>query len=303
MDVLVVMGACEETSNLRGECWSHRNRRCHAAIRRTAAEARACSAAPPLSLALALSGTSVAYFYSLFFTILSIRSGGRVGEDNTCFETSAMLITFMLLGKFLETAAKGRASEAVSKLLTLQPPTALKVVGGEAAVIAKDKTPEAVEEVPAASLLPTDVVKVFPGATIPADGIVVAGESAVNEAMISGEALPVQKEAHDKAVGGSVNGNGVLWVRVNAVGADSVLSKIMKLVSDAQMRKPAVQAQVHPRLPQRASPPFDPPANFAPLLSCLRRDRPAPLPMSRLPRSPPCRRLTWWLPTSCRRSS
>ena len=150
-----------------------------------------------------------------------------------------MLITFMLLGKYLETAAKGRASEAVSKLLTLQPPTALKVRGGEQGIGAS----EVVEEVDAQTLLPDDVVKVLPGATIPADGIVVKGESAVNESMISGEAVPVHKDLHDVTVGGSINGPGVLWVKVNAVGADSVLSKIMTLVNDAQMRKPTVQAQ------------------------------------------------------------
>jgi len=187
---------------------------------------------------LVVLGTSVAYFYSVFFTALSIRTHGKVGSDNTCFETSAMLITFMLLGKYLETAAKGRASEAVSKMLTLQPPTALKVVGGEGAIGEGEVT----EEVDVNMLVPGDVAKVLPGSTIPADGIVVEGESAVNESMITGESVPVTKERGESVFGGSVNGQGVLWVRVNAVGSDSWLSKIMKLVNDAQMRKPKVQA-------------------------------------------------------------
>jgi len=188
---------------------------------------------------LVVLGTSVAYFYSVFFTILSIHTHGEVGADNTCFETSAMLITFMLLGKYLETAAKGRASEAVSKMLTLQPPTALKVMGGEA----KIGEAEVIKEVDVNTLIPNDVVKVLPGSTIPADGLVVEGESAVNESMITGESIPVTKERGESVFGGSVNGQGVLWVRVNAVGSDSWLSKIMKLVNDAQMRKPKVQAQ------------------------------------------------------------
>jgi Cu+-exporting ATPase len=187
---------------------------------------------------LVVLGTSVAYVYSLFFTFLSISTAGSVGRDDTCFETSAMLINFMLLGKYLETSAKGRASEAVSQLLSLQPPTALKVQGGQSGL----GTAEVIDNVPAASLLPGDVVKVLPGATVPADGVVVQGSSAVNESMITGESVPVPKELHDNTVGGSVNGSGVLWIKVGAVGADSVLSKIMKLVSDAQMRKPEVQA-------------------------------------------------------------
>eukprot|EP00900_Chrysochromulina_parva_P014690 jgi/Chrpa1/23221/Chrysochromulina_OHIO_Genome00011452-RA len=223
---------------------------------------------------LIVMGTSVAYLYSLFFLTLSIRSHGQLGTDNTCFETSSTLICFMLLGRFLEAAAKGRASEAISRLITLQPRTALRVAGGEAALNtalggsshgaleevtaqhgALEEVPAgslmprdtaqhgALEEVPAGSLMPRDVVKVLPGAIVPADGVVVAGESTVDEAMISGEPLPVQKKARDRAVGGSINGNGVLWLRVSAVGADSVLAKIMKLVSDAQTRKPKVQAQ------------------------------------------------------------
>ena len=187
---------------------------------------------------LVVLGTTVAYVYSLFFIVLSVRTGGKVGRDNACFETSAMLINFMLLGKYLETSAKGRASEAIGKLLTLQPPTAMKVVGGEAAL----GKGEVLEEVQAASLQPGDVVKVIPGATVPADGVVVQGTSEVNESMITGETMPVQKQLHDNAVGGSVNGSGVLWIKTGAVGSDSVLAKIMKLVSDAQMRKPAVQA-------------------------------------------------------------
>ena len=123
---------------------------------------------------LVVLGTSVAYFYSVFFTVLSIRTAGDVGRDNACFETSAMLINFMLLGRYLETCAKGRASEAVSQLLTLQPPTALKILGGQAGLGSTEQT----EEVPAASLVPGDVVKVTARAhpTTPAHMAVARGE-------------------------------------------------------------------------------------------------------------------------------
>ena len=187
---------------------------------------------------LVVLGTTVAYLYSLYFTVYSIRTAGAVGRENLCFETSAMLINFMLLGRYLETSAKRRASEAVSQLLTLQPPSALRVIGGQSAM----GKSELLEDVAAAKLVPQDVVKVLPGSTVPADGVVVQGASAVNESMLTGEAVPVRKEVQDNVVGGSVNGSGVLWVIVGAVGSDSVLAKIMKLVSDAQMRKPAVQA-------------------------------------------------------------
>ena len=190
---------------------------------------------------LVVLGTTTAYCYSTFFTAVSIRTGGRFGEENTCFETAAMLITFMLLGKFLETSAKGRATEAVSKLLTLRPPTALRLVGGLKGMAPRDPH-EAVEKVSVSRLLPGHVVKVLPGATVPADGLVLQGESSVNESMITGEAVPVHKQPGDSAIGGTVNAQGVLWVRVLAVGSESVLAKIMKLVSDAQMRKPQVQA-------------------------------------------------------------
>jgi len=187
-------------------------------------------------------GTSAAYFYSVIFTVLAIATRGKEGRDQACFETSAMLITFILLGKCLETSAKAKASESISNLLTLQPNTALRCEGCWAkAQNEVDAQGAEVREVPVADLKRGDVIKVLPGAQIPADGTVIHGSSEVDEAMITGEPLPVLKQEGDRGVGGTINGTGVLWMVVGAVGTDTVLAKIMRVVSDAQLRKPQVQ--------------------------------------------------------------
>ena len=173
--------------------------------------------------------------------VLAIATEGKEGRDQACFETSAMLITFILLGKCLETSAKAKASESISNLLTLQPNTALRCEGCWAKGAEADAQGAEVREVPAADLKRGDVIKVLPGAQIPADGTVIHGSSEVDEAMITGEALPVLKQEGDRGVGGTINGTGVLWMVVGAVGTDTVLAKIMRVVSDAQLRKPQVQ--------------------------------------------------------------
>ena len=201
--------------------------------------------------------TTVAYGYSFMYASASIyhcwcmvphehAAGGWHGfiltqvpegcdfPRNTCFETPTMLICFMLFGKTLEASAKGAASQAVSKLLALQPPTALRCEGGEVG--------GPVRKVESSELRDGDVVQVLPGTPVPADGEVIDGESAVDESLITGEALPVTKRVGDGVIGGAYNGPGTLFVRVQAVGADSAIAKIMKLVASAQMRKPKVQA-------------------------------------------------------------
>ena len=183
-------------------------------------------------------GTSAAYFYSVIFTVLALATADHRGRDQPCFETSAMLITFILLGKCLETSAKAKASESISKLLRLQPNTALRCEGGW------DKGGSAdalAREVPVAELVKGDVIKVLPGAQVPADGVVLHGASEVDQSMITGESLPVLKHEGDRTVGGTINGTAVLWIVVSAVGTDTVLAKIMRVVSDAQLRKPQIQ--------------------------------------------------------------
>ena len=180
-------------------------------------------------------GTWAAYIYSIVFLVVALSTSGEQGVDNEQFETAAMLITFILLGKYLETSAKGRASNSISKLLTLQPPTALQLERCKDI----DATPV---EVPVAGLRRGDVVKVLPGAHIPVDGTVLYGSSAVDESMITGESMPQAKRQNDRVVGGTTNGSGVLYVLVTAVGADSTLAQIMRVVADAQLRKPQIQA-------------------------------------------------------------
>ena len=155
-------------------------------------------------------------------------------DEEEVFETAAMLIMFILLGKALEALAKGRTSQAISRLLRLQPPTALRVPG------CWDNSGEA-SEVPISELKLRDVVKILPGAQVPADGKVLRGRSVVDEAIMTGESLPVVKKPGDAVVGGAINGQGVLYVLVEATGSTTVLATIMRIVSEAQHRKVPVQ--------------------------------------------------------------
>ena len=202
-------------------------------------------------------GSSAAYFYSLGFTSIAVLSAGKQAEGKQCFETSAMLITFILFGKYLESMARGKASEAMSKLLTLQPPTALRCSGcwdgqpqpPRAAADADLRVPAAPPAPPAepvevavSSLTKGDVIKVMPGSQVPLDSVVLHGSSAVDESMLTGEAMPVPKAKGDKLVGGTMNCGGVLWALVSAAAEDSTLAQIAAVVADAQHRRPQVQA-------------------------------------------------------------
>ncbi|KAL1496178.1 hypothetical protein AB1Y20_014795 [Prymnesium parvum] len=180
-------------------------------------------------------GSSAAYVYSVLFTCLSIATGGKSASEAECFETPAMLITFVLLGKYLEASAKGKASQAMSALISLQPRTALRCAG----CWDLETSPE---EVDVSDLVKGDVVKVLPGAQVPSDGAVLRGTSTVDESMITGESLPVLKAEGAAVVGGTINGSGVLWVLVAASTREGTLAQIMRVVSDAQHRRPAVQA-------------------------------------------------------------
>jgi P-type Cu+ transporter len=169
-------------------------------------------------------GTSAAYFYSLFAYFGTFGAHGEV-----FFETSAMLIAFIRLGKYLEARARGRAGEALRKLLKLQADTARLLVDG------------AEREVAAASLKADDLVLVRPGETIPMDGIVVSGESSVDESMVSGESLPVEKAAGDEVTGATVNRSGSLTVKATRVGAQTRLAQIFRMVQEAQTDKAPIQ--------------------------------------------------------------
>ena len=146
------------------------------------------------------------------------------------FESAAAICTFVLLGRYMEERAKGKAGEAIRKLIELQPETALRIDadGSE-------------REIPIDDVQVGDTLRVRAGDKVPTDGRVIDGQSAVDEAMMTGESLPVAKAADDKVIGGCLNGNGSFTMRVTAVGGDTVLSGIVKLVDHAQGSKLPVQ--------------------------------------------------------------
>ena len=148
------------------------------------------------------------------------------------FEASAVVIALVLLGKYLESRAKRQTSAAIRALEALRPDRATRVIDGRE------------EDVAIAALRLDDLVLVKPGERFPVDGEVVEGESQADEALISGESLPVNKAPGDRITGGAINGEGRLLVRVSAVGAESVLARIIRLVEDAQAAKPPIQRLV-----------------------------------------------------------
>ncbi|KAJ1702316.1 hypothetical protein LUZ63_002095 [Rhynchospora breviuscula] len=178
-------------------------------------------------------GTNTAYFYSVYSVIRAATSEDYMGTD--FFETSSMLISFILLGKFLEVLAKGKTSEAIAKLMDLAPDTATLLMYDSDGNVVKER------EIDSRLMQKNDVIKVMPGGKVASDGFVIWGQSHVNESMITGESLPVAKRKGDNVIGGTVNENGVLHVRVTHVGSESALSQIVGLVESAQMAKAPVQ--------------------------------------------------------------
>ncbi len=174
-------------------------------------------------------GTSAAYFYSLVVTIAP-SFVARVGaEVHVYFDTSAMIITLILLGRTLEAGARGRASEAIRRLVGLQAKTARVLRDSEEVDVA-------IEDV-----VIGDVVVVRPGERVPVDGEVVEGESALDESMVTGESMPAEKRPGDPVVGGTVNLSGGFRFRASRVGADTVLAQIIRLVQEAQATKAPIQ--------------------------------------------------------------
>jgi P-type Cu+ transporter len=171
---------------------------------------------------LIVMGSSAAFFYSLPITF-----GLLVGH--VYYETAAVIITLIKLGKFLEARAKGRTSEAIKKLMGLRAKTARVIRDGEEAEVSID------------SVLVGDIVLVKPGETIPVDGVVVEGRSAVDESMLTGESLPVEKKQGDAVIGATLNKLGMLKFEATKVGKETALARIIKLVEDAQGSKAPIQ--------------------------------------------------------------
>ncbi|KAL4325696.1 hypothetical protein GQ457_11G023730 [Hibiscus cannabinus] len=178
-------------------------------------------------------GTNAAYFYSVYTVIRAATSPNFEGTD--FFETSAMLISFILLGKYLEVLAKGKTSAAIAKLMNLAPETAILLTLDE------DRNVIGEEEIDSRLIQKNDIIKVIPGAKVASDGFVLWGQSHINESMITGEARPVAKRKGDTVIGGTVNENGVLHIKATKVGSESALAQIVRLVESAQMAKAPVQ--------------------------------------------------------------
>ncbi|HIE27310.1 TPA: copper-translocating P-type ATPase, partial [Candidatus Poribacteria bacterium] len=169
-------------------------------------------------------GTSAAYLYSVLSAFKLFGISGHV-----FFETSALLITFIRFGKYLEARAKGKASEALQKLLELQADRARIIVDGEE------------REVAASDVKVGDIMAIRPGERIPVDGEVLEGESSVDESMVTGESMPVQKQPGDEVTGATINKSGVLKAKATKVGEDTMLAQIVKMVEEAQADKAPIQ--------------------------------------------------------------
>lgn len=181
-------------------------------------------------------GTSVAYFYSVinlfnyFLTQGTFVGLGGAKIPELYFETAAFLITFVILGKLLEAKAKGRTSDAIKKLMGMQAKTARVLRNGAAL------------DIPIDEVVHGDIVLVRPGEKVPVDGKIVKGSSAVDESMITGESLPVEKNINDTVVGGTINKTGSFEFMATRVGSETTLSQIIKLVEEAQGSKAPIQA-------------------------------------------------------------
>ncbi|KAJ6703601.1 ATP7 ISOFORM B [Salix viminalis] len=178
-------------------------------------------------------GTNAAYFYSVYSVLRAAGSPDFEGTD--FFETSSMLISIILLGKYLEVMAKGKTSDAIAKLMDLEPETAILLTLDDHGNILSE------EEIDSRLIQKNDVIKILPGAKVASDGLVIWGTSHVNESMITGEARPVTKGVDDPVIGGTINENGVLRVKATRVGSDSALSQIVRLIESAQLAKAPVQ--------------------------------------------------------------
>ncbi|EYB66456.1 heavy metal translocating P-type ATPase [Deinococcus phoenicis] len=177
--------------------------------------------------ALVMIGTTAAFLYSLVATVAP--GIFPEGTAHVYYEASGVVITLILLGKYFEAIAKGRSSEAMKKLLSLQAKTARVVRNGQEL------------ELPTDEVLVGDLISVRPGEKIPVDGEVVQGASFVDESMITGEPVPVSKQPGAPVVGGTINQNGALTFRATRIGADTALAQIIKLVETAQGSKPPIQ--------------------------------------------------------------
>jgi Cu+-exporting ATPase len=178
-------------------------------------------------------GVAVAYFYSVVATLVpqifpdSFRD--EMGNVPVYFEAAAVITTLVLLGQVLELKARGATSSAIKSLLGLAPKTARRLRDGVE------------EDVPLSDVQPNDLLRVRPGEKVPVDGVIVEGHSAVDESMVTGEPIPVEKTAGEKVIGATVNGNGSFVMRAERVGAETLLAQIVQMVAEAQRSRAPIQ--------------------------------------------------------------
>ncbi|KAI3334039.1 heavy metal translocatin [Ustulina deusta] len=206
---------------------------------------------------LVVLGTSAAFLFSIFAMVVSFLFPPH-SRPSTIFDTSTMLITFITFGRFLENRAKGQTSTALSRLMSLAPSMATiyadpiaaakaveawesQPVSGEAKATAHEGSATEEKVIPTELISVGDIVIIRPGDKIPADGTIVQGETYVDESMVTGEAIPVQKKKGSNVIGGTVNGHGRVDFRVTRAGRDTQLSQIVKLVQDAQTTRAPIQ--------------------------------------------------------------
>ncbi len=174
-------------------------------------------------------GVGSAYLYSLFVSMNIWLGNKSLGMSNLYYEVAAFLLTFVLLGKYLEALTKRKTSQSIKRLWNLRPKTAIVIRQGQEV------------EIPVEELFVGDIVVVKPGQRIPVDGKIMEGYSSVDESMITGESIPVEKALNDKVIGGSINKYGAFKFKATKVGKDTTLAQIIKLVEEAQGSKAPIQ--------------------------------------------------------------
>lgn len=174
-------------------------------------------------------GTGAAYAYSLIASAFILSGSTLFGKEDIYFEVAGLLIVFILLGRYFEAVVKGRTSEAIKKLMGLAAKTAIVIRDGKE------------QEVQIDAVIVGDDVVVKPGQKIPVDGVVLSGHSSVDESMVSGESIPVEKTKGSKVIGVTINRTGAFTFRATKIGKDTMLAQIIKLVEDAQASKAPIQ--------------------------------------------------------------
>ena len=169
-------------------------------------------------------GTTSAFLYGIF-ALIKIINGHHHYVHNLYFESAAVILTLITLGKYFESVSKGKTSDAIKKLMGLSPKEATIIRDGKEAVVQID------------DVVVGDIIIVKPGERIPVDGVVTEGRTSIDESMLTGESIPVEKQIGDKVVGASINKNGLIYYKATKVGKDTILSQIIKLVEEAQGSK------------------------------------------------------------------